>query len=736
MKHSAIIAIILGLILAILNSCEVEDPVFTPTSDLPRKVETMIGTPIDTLRANMLADGWRIFGESANGLNLKFTNANEDSLYVDCVQGDLVTDVEYVVHIPEGQNAPLNTYKAWSETTYTLTEWSQWRGAIAKSPGDEPQIFNGHALFEQVLSSLTSAYLISQSFIINGETNWAQMIYSKGQIVSRIAYGRSFREFDVIPTDILLPEEISVRANSSIDLSQYVEPNGANVNRIHFAVADTTIATTKGRFLIWGKTGTTTMTATMDTTISKTVIVNCLRDLQDGMYVVGPATAVDSFNVDNKLLTKALMAAGWNVATQLSRAGMYEKYIALEANKEFELVLNQGGIETHYGAELVFSNAPEGEDVPHIQVYQGVMVENTTMKVAESGLYHIILDLNLHGDLADKLIIVVPVEWGLRGIMNGWGYTALSAPAFDKTSMTFTAENVLVKKDGQFKFFHSDGWKFQLDALGKVKAQNNFGSNASIDGGAWTSLRSGGKQFPIDSGYWKIELKWTLEGGALENSFTFTPTKTADYTPPYPHMYMTGTDFGNWNWASDGVVELTPVFQFDDGRGEGQFWCIRYFKAVNGFKFSTERNEGSAFNIRGDVSKSAAAITTDSDGNIHVPADGVYMVHYDLKTGKMTIEDAQVYGIGDAFDYRWDTEMNDAKFVTNGQVMEATIPNDGDLRIYATSSIANTEWWTREFIILNNKIEYRGKGGDQARVKVSSGQKITLDFNAGTGSIR
>ena len=59
----------------------------------------------------------------------------------------------------------------------------------------------------------------------------------------------------------------------------------------------------------------------------------------------------------------------------------------------------------------------------------------------------------------------------------------------------------------------------------------------------------------------------------------------------------------------------------------------------------------------------------------------------------------------------------------------------GNLRIFAASSVATTDWWTREFNVFDGKIEYRGAGDDQDAVPVSAGQKVTLDFNAGTGVI-
>ncbi len=56
--------------------------------------------------------------------------------------------------------------------------------------------------------------------------------------------------------------------------------------------------------------------------------------------------------------------------------------------------------------------------------------------------------------------------------------------------------------------------------------------------------------------------------------------------------------------------------------------------------------------------------------------------------------------------------------------------------MYAESSIANSDWWTREFIVLDGKIVYRGNGDDQKRVNCTKGQEVTLDVNAGTGSIK
>lgn len=121
------------------------------------------------------------------------------------------------------------------------------------------------------------------------------------------------------------------------------------------------------------------------------------------------------------------------------------------------------------------------------------------------------------------------------------------------------------------------------------------------------------------------------------------------------------------------------------------------------------------------------------------------MIYVDLQNGKLCVEKAQVYGIGEAFG-GWDQAKAEYKFVEENKKLVGTalVTVDGKtpendpkcLRIYAESSIKVSDWWTREFIILDGQIAYRGNGGDQPRIGINAGQKIILDFNAGTGVIQ
>ena len=228
-----------------------------------------------------------------------------------------------------------------------------------------------------------------------------------------------------------------------------------------------------------------------------------------------------------------------------------------------------------------------------------------------------------------------------------------------------------------------------------------------------------------------------LAEGSYKVQFTPATKEILITAVNYPeHLYMVGQDFGAWNWGSDGVVELVPVVHNPDwgANAEGQFWTVRYFKADSGFKFNSVRDwNGTQF---GKL-ETNDGFTNDGDENLHVPEDGLYMVHVDLKNGILHVEPARIYGIGPCFG-GWTEGMESALFQNTRDLTKATTADEGELRMYVASAIATSDWWTREFIIIDGKIDYRGDDegqGDQERVKVLKGQVVTLDFNAGTGTI-
>ena len=89
--------------------------------------------------------------------------------------------------------------------------------------------------------------------------------------------------------------------------------------------------------------------------------------------------------------------------------------------------------------------------------------------------------------------------------------------------------------------------------------------------------------------------------------------------------------------------------------------------------------------------------------------------------------------MGDCFG-NWDAGKNPFEM---GKGASVVLPNAGNLRMYAEcSKHVSTDWWQMEFNIFDGKIVYRADGGDQPAVPATAGQTVTLDFNAGTGSIK
>lgn len=301
---------------------------------------------------------------------------------------------------------------------------------------------------------------------------------------------------------------------------------------------------------------------------------------EDGFYVVGEATSIPSLSAEDA--EKALMAPGANENDdQKPRDGMYEKYVALEGGKSFSVVIKEAAKETKYGGSLSISDTLRGDNEPAIRVYKGALVENDVMQVQESGLYHIVLDLNKDGSLSDKLIVIAPVAWGVRGAMNGWGFTPLTAPAFNKTTMTYTLTDVTVETAGAFKFAYGSGWKIELNAGATplVKANTNLGADDAM------GLKPGGGDISIARAKYTIDLTWTLGKGAVGNSFKYTVTETGKLEALDPTAFVysligdaiyNDTTQSSWDYDADftyvGKSENTYTYEISNIKlGVGAF---------------------------------------------------------------------------------------------------------------------------------------------------------------------
>ena len=348
------------------------------------------------------------------------------------------------------------------------------------------------------------------------------------------------------------------------------------------------------------------------------------------------------------------------------------------------------------------------------------------MKVASTGLYHIVLDLNKNNDLDNPLILVSPVQWGVRGGMNNWGFTALEASAASNDGITYTLSGQELGNNGDFKFAYNGAWKITLggpeDNL--VKANTNLGVNC----------KPGGDNIVVTegAGAYKITLNYKLAAGAIENCFSYKieQESKADYPA---EMYMTGTDFGGWSWGSDGIVALPHISAGGDPK-DGCFVVTRYFKADNGVKFSSINVKDDWSKAFGGMGTNSDNISFDGDGNAHVPADGLWTFTLDFTSDTMTLTEGQIFGIGPCFGDGSNWDSSKAKAGTVNADGTASIVTDlaGDLRVFAPCAF---DWWQHEFKPnAEGGIVYR-EGGELEAFNVEAGKTVTFDFNAGTVTV-
>ena len=292
--------------------------------------------------------------------------------------------------------------------------------------------------------------------------------------------------------------------------------------------------------------------------------------------------------------------------------------------------------------------------------------------------------------------------WGVVGTINGWA-----------------APDRIMYQDETGKFVYDD---METTGAAEIKLRQNED---------WAVNRGGdfvefGQPVAVENNGNNIKLGRDAKFSIVYDPEAETVTLNGEYTgeaPALPEtMYIIGDGVGGWDWAADYIVDMTPV----NGK-PGQFWAIRYIEAGKGFKFCDVKEWKGDFTGLGEDTGYTVA-----DGNCFVAENGVYMIYVDVENKKLCVEPAKVFGKGDCFG-GW--EADPVAFTIEGDKVVGKTTTEGDIRLYADSSIATSDWWTREFVFFDGKIAYRGNGGDQERVKVEAGKTVTLDFNAGTATV-
>lgn len=259
-----------------------------------------------------------------------------------------------------------------------------------------------------------------------------------------------------------------------------------------------------------------------------------LNALPNGFYVSEAGADLIEVNA---------MDQGINEVDQTARTGMYEKYIVLEKGKKYEFVNKKGANADKYGAALEYGETLIVTDNTEVPGYKGSLAANTTVEVTETGLYHIVLDFNEDGNLSDvggAQCIIVPVVWGVRGAMNGWGFTA-----GEKAADSYKWEwNCTIETAGAFKFAHSNAWKINLDIANLVKANTNLGADCL----------PGGADIPLERAEYKITLEFVGPAATTQESYKCTVEKTGELPVLDPSTFVysfIGTVNGNWDTDTD-----------------------------------------------------------------------------------------------------------------------------------------------------------------------------------------
>lgn len=311
---------------------------------------------------------------------------------------------------------------------------------------------------------------------------------------------------------------------------------------------------------------------------------------------------------------------------------------------------------------------------------------------------------------------VDPNGYYLLGEVNGNGWHPEEPVWFAKVAdgiyeVTVTTEN---EKENYYKFY------------GGTDAGNWDGANAHVmgcdvdgDGSLFNYLNwTADLKCPviIGKGKWKVRLD--------VNNWTYTINEVK------PDLFLTGSNYG---WG-DKWLQLVPFHS-----SEEDFWTIIYLHEGEQFKFAPQAGWGGDFGYAGTTinDEAGANITSSSDGNLVVGKAGWYLLKVQNGSTKaLTVLQPNVYLIGDAAG-EWniaDSHKFTVPTTEDGVFESPAFAADAELRMCV--SVDGFDWWKSEFMVFDGKIEYRGRGIDQNRVNVKAGQKVTLNFTAGTGEIK
>lgn len=444
--------------------------------------------------------------------------------------------------------------------------------------------------------------------------------------------------------------------------------------------------------------------------------------VQTGTYVIGDATIYSAPATSAQLTTPAF-------DPQETTADVVGIYTWLKKTGSFQILdVDAKGKQQKYGAGSTLSSAPF--------MTLSAVADGKGFSVTDEGLYYIAFNRT------DKQVNIIPADFGIIGdaTPKQWSdETAMNGKLDEEhAAVEYVIKDVtLEKKELKFRYLHSWGVEIPYQE-GKVKIHSNMGgTNKGGLSEAYSECKDGGENFSLSkAGVYDVTLKLDLRKGVFSAKGVCTAEDTSSATLP-EKMFIIGDA---WDWKWDNAPEMIPVHSHD-----GMFWGIYYIEANKGVKFNHEMSwsTGDNFGVEGKEPKGYGEYAAGGE-NLVANKSGFYqiVVSCTLSADKKAVNKKVIlsqpipYLIGEAAAGGWAVQLADAdKFTLNADGEYVSPPcKAGNLRMCV--KLTDCDWWQTEFNVFDGKIQYRGKGGDQAAVPVTAGQVVKLNFKSNTASIR
>ena len=321
----------------------------------------------------------------------------------------------------------------------------------------------------------------------------------------------------------------------------------------------------------------------------------------EGIYI-----NIEGKNTDKKNLG---FSKAKNEVTGNYREGMFEKYIYLKMDDKFYFSILSNGKETLLGGRLAATTLlTDNYDCSAYRLEAG----SVSLLNVPTGFYHIVYDHE------SATLVLVPVEWGIRGDINSWGYSKYDEISAD--GQTWTWKNVEITSGTQFKFSNGNFWKFYLNADYEVSVISGLGKDLDDYGDNITV---------VECGVYDIQLTFSLQAGEVSESLSYSMTKTTAAAID-PSTFTVGISGSMNGWADPSGQTLATYDAAKSNITDNTTKAGNYVFSLKDIFFPA--NSEFKFRINGDWiglydGLYIEGVTVNEQwGNISIAEEGVYNI--------------------------------------------------------------------------------------------------------------